>query len=176
MKRLLTLLIAGFLFLGVAEKQAAASSFDLGTVSAGDSKSGFVANFGSNITNFDDQISFSLVDLATSLVGSISDLTIFYAIPLNSLNFQLDLFNAVDPATSLGTYVDPVGTGIEFSYLNLAAGSYFLRVRGDTGALGNAYEYRIDFNAVPIPPALLLFATALGGMGLAAYRRRKVRA
>jgi hypothetical protein len=38
---------------------------------------------------------------------------------------------------------------------------------------GNAYRYRFEVSEVPLPPALLLFATALGGMGLLGYRRRK---
>jgi hypothetical protein len=97
-----------------------------------------------------------------------------YGVPLDSFNFQLDLYNDLAPTTSLGTYLDPSGNGIEFSYINLVAGDYFFRVRGDTGPLGNAYQYRIAVGAVPIPPALLLFGTALGGLAFAAYRRRKL--
>jgi len=37
---------------------------------------------------------------------------------------------------------------------------------------GNAYQYRFEVSEVPLPPALLLFATALGGMALFGYRRR----
>ena len=68
------------------------------------------------------------------------------------------------------------GTSLAFSYLNLAAGDYFFRISGDIGGdgvFGNAYRYRFEVSEVPLPPALLLFATALGGMAVASYRRRR---
>jgi hypothetical protein len=37
---------------------------------------------------------------------------------------------------------------------------------------GNAYVYRFEVSEVPLPPALLLFATALGGMVVFGCRRR----
>ncbi len=113
--------------------------------------------------------------MQTSLVGSLTDLTDFLGIPVNSLNFNLDLFTAADPLTSLGNFCDVTGTALAFSYLNLAAGDYFFRISGDIGgeAFGNAYSYRFEVSEVPLPPALLLFATALGGMAVASYRRRK---
>ena len=46
---------------------------------------------------------------------------------------------------------------------------------GDTGPGGNIYKYRfVTGTEVPIPAALLLFATALGGLGLFGYRWRKL--
>jgi hypothetical protein len=51
--------------------------------------------------------------------------------------------------------------------LNLAAGDYFLRVMGDTGNVGNSCKYRfVAGDGGSIPPALLLLATAIGGLGL----------
>ena len=175
MKRLHVIVLAGLLLLGLGAPTASASNFDLGSVSAGESKSGFVANFGTGIVSFDDTISFSLLTVMTSLVGSITDL-VFVPGAIDSFNFTLDLYSDLAPTTSLGTYVDPTGTGLDFSYANLAVGDYFFRVTGDTGSRGNVYLYKISFNAVPIPPALLLFGTALGGMAFAAYRRRTMKA
>ena len=169
-----TIVLAGLLVLGLGGSSASASTFDLGSLDAGDSKSGFVVNFATDAVGFDDHISFSLTSPVANLVGFISDITLLYGVPFDSLNFQLDLFNDLAPTTSLGTYIDPSGTGIAFSYLNLIAGDYYFRVQGDTGPLGNAYRYKIAVSGVPIPPALLLFGTALGGMAFAAYRRRKL--
>ena len=45
-----------------------------------------------------------------------------------------------------------------------------------TGDVGNVFatlQHRFEVSEVPLPPALLLFATALGGMAVAGYRRRK---
>jgi hypothetical protein len=172
MKRLVAFLFASLLVLGLAGRPAAASTFDLGTITPGDNTTGFVANFGTGIVSFEDTIQFSLSFISTSLVGAIQDISFG---GVDSANFQLDLFNESDPATSLGTFTDLSGTALAFSYLNLAAGDYFFRVMGDTGPGGNIYKYRfVAGTEVPIPAALLLFATALGGLGFMGYRRRKL--
>ena len=173
MKRLILTLIAGLMVIGLAGQPAKASTFDLGVISPGDSEAGFVANFGTGISSFEDTIKFSLDAISTSLVGAIRDIS-FGGPFINSLNFQLDLFSDSDPTTSLGTFTDLSGTTLAFSYLNLAAGDYFFRVMGDTGFFGNIYKYRFTAGTeVPLPGALLLFATAVGGLGVFGYRRRK---
>jgi hypothetical protein len=172
MKRLVALLFASLVVAGLAGRPASASTFDLGTITPGDTTTGFVANFGTGIVSFEDTIKFSLSFISTSLVGAIQDISFA---GVDSANFQIDLFNESDPATSLGTFTDLSGTTLAFSYLNLAAGDYFFRVMGDTGPGGNIYKYRfVAGTEVPIPAALLLFATAVGGLGLAGYRRRKL--
>jgi hypothetical protein len=176
MKRLMMLLVAGLLGLGAATQSASASTFDLGTLSEG-STSAIVVNLGDPApVSFSDTINFSLAGVQTSLVGALTDLSNFLGVPTNSLNFNLDLFSAGDPLTSLGNFTDATGTALAFSYLNLAAGDYFFQISGNIGGgtvFGNAYQYRFEVSEVPLPPALLLFATALGGMGLLGYRRRK---
>lgn len=167
-----SLVVAGLVVVGLAGRPAAASTFDLGTITPGDETKGVVANFGTGIVSFEDTIKVSLTFISTSLVGAIKDISFG---GVDSANFQLDLFNESDPATSLGTFTDLSGTALAFSYLNLAAGDYFFRVMGDTGPGGNIYKYRfVAGTEVPIPGALLLFATAVGGLGLVGYRRRKL--
>lgn len=175
MKRIMMLVACGLLALGAADRPASASTFDLGTLDPG-STSGFVANFGSGISSFDDIIKFELVGLQNELVGAITDVLDVFGQPVDSLNFSLDLFSASDPTTSLGNFFDGTGIGLAFSYLDLAAGDYFFRIQGDTGHNGNAYSYRFTVTETPIPPALLLFATALGGMAMFGYRRRSLQA
>lgn len=174
MKRLAMLVVAGLLAFGAADRPASASTFDLGTLNPG-TTSGFVANLGSGIKEFDDIIKFKLTAFQSALIGAITDLSTVLGTPVNSVNFSLDLFAASDPLTSLGHFFDgpvPDSAGLSFSYLNLAAGDYFFRVSGKTAKTGNAYQYRFEVSEVPIPPALLLFATALGGMAMFGYRRR----
>ena len=157
---------------GATGGPAAASTFDLGTITPGDDTKGIVANFGTGIVSFEDTIKFSLSFISTSLVGAIRDISFG---GVDSANFQLDLFNQSDQATSLVTFSDLSGSTLAFSYLNLAAGDYFFRVMGNSGPDGNIYKYRFFAGTeVPIPPALLLFATAVGGLGLFGYRRRKL--
>jgi hypothetical protein len=159
MKRLLAVLFASVVLMGLGRGPAAASTFDLGTLTPGDTK-GVVANFGT------DQV---LAELHQHVPG--------WRDQGYLANFQLDLFNESDPASSLGSFTDLSGTSLAFSYLNLAAGDYFFRVMGNTGPEGNIYRYRfVAGTEVPIPPALLLFATAVGGLGFIGYRRRKLAA
>jgi hypothetical protein len=176
MKKMIALLFAAGLSLGVAQTPAQASNFDLGTLT--NDSSGFVANFGSGIQTFVDTIKFSLADVSNVLKGSITDLSEKFGQVVNSLNFSLDLYKVGDESTSLGHYADAGGTGINFTYADLAAGDYFFRISGDSASTGNAYNYHFNVKVTetPIPPALLLFGTALGGMGIAAYRKRKAAA
>jgi hypothetical protein len=175
MKKFRVALAATFMGLGLMATPAVASIIDLGPIDTS-GKDGFVINLATNITAFSDTINFSLADVSTSLTGRIDEITDILGIALDSLNFTLDLFNTAAPTTSLGTFVDPSGTGLNFSYLDLASGDYFFRVAGETGApMGNGYTYKINVavNETPIPPALLLFGTALGGLAFAGYRKRQ---
>ena len=55
----------------------------------------------------------------------------------------------------------------------LGPGSYVLQIRGDaTGAAGGSYSGVLNLTAVPVPAAVWLFGSALGGLGL--LRRRRV--
>lgn len=177
MKKIMMLLVAGVLAFGAAEHSASASTFELGTISPG-TTSAVVVNLGVPApVSFSDVINFSLASVQTSLVGTLTDLSNFMGIPTDSLTFSLDLFNKTAPTTSLGNFSDLTGVGLAFSYLNLAAGDYFFQITGKAGTpgtFGNSYEYRFEVSEVPLPPALLLFATALGGMALFGYRRRNL--
>lgn len=170
MKKLMMLLVASVLALGVAQRPASATSYDLHAISPG-TTAGINGFIGPGASSFDDTISFSLGSVQSALVGSFTDL---FAIT----SFDLDLFSTSDPTTSLGHFSDPTGVSVAFSYLNLAAGNYFFHLTGGVAAGANAgiYQYKFEVSEVPIPPALLLFATALGGMGLLGYRRRNLQA
>jgi hypothetical protein len=56
----------------------------------------------------------------------------------------------------------------------LAAGDYLIHIAGATaGILGGVYHISVAAATTPIPGALLLFVTAIGGMaGFARFRRR----
>jgi hypothetical protein len=57
--------------------------------------------------------------------------------------------------------------------ITLGPGSYVLQIRGDaTGAFGGSYSGVLNLTAVPVPAAVWLFGSALGGLGL--LRRRSL--
>jgi hypothetical protein len=67
--------------------------------------------------------------------------------------------------------LDPTNTVASFNNL-LAGVQYTLHITG-TALAGGIYAGQINFSAVtPIPPSVLLFATALVGLGAFGYRRR----
>jgi hypothetical protein len=176
MKKLMMLLVASVLAFGAAERPASATTYDLGTIDPGTTV-GVNGSLGPGAATFDDTLNFSLASVQSALAGSFTDLDhIIGSVDISS--FSLDLFGTTDPLTSLGHFSDPTGVAVAFSYLNLAAGDYFFHLTGgfESGSGGGFYRYRFDVSEVPIPPALLLFATALGGMGLLGYRRRNLQA
>ncbi|HVT51337.1 MAG TPA: hypothetical protein VHE77_07210 [Dongiaceae bacterium] len=69
------------------------------------------------------------------------------------------------------------GNGVGVHLDSLAAGTYYLRLFGvsQTGSVG-AFAGQLGANALaattPVPPALLMFLTALGGLGLTGLVRR----
>src|ERR1044071_4287922 len=91
MKRLMMLLVAGVLALSATGKPASASTFDLGTLDPG-TKTGFVANFGSGISSFDDTLKFELAALQNELSGTVSDILDVFGVPVDSLSFTMDLY------------------------------------------------------------------------------------
>jgi hypothetical protein len=67
------------------------------------------------------------------------------------------------------------GNSAALTLASLASGSYFLRVFGDPVELESFFTGTIaatPVGAVPIPGALPLLLTALGGLGFAAHRRK----
>jgi hypothetical protein len=175
MKKLMMVLVASVLAFGAAQS-ASATTYDLNTIVPGTTV-GINGSVGPGATSLNDTLNFSLASVQTALVGSFTDL-FHYVGNVDISSFSLDLFSTGDPSTSLGHFADPAGIAVAFSYLNLAAGDYLFHLTGGiaSGANGGFYQYRFEVSEVPLPPALLLFATALGGMGLLGYRRRNMRA
>jgi hypothetical protein len=71
------------------------------------------------------------------------------------------------------------GNGVGVHLTSLAAGTYYLRLfgvsqDGSVGAFSGLLSATSAVAATPIPAALLLFITALGGLGFAGWRRKQL--
>jgi len=75
---------------------------------------------------------------------------------------------AVAPSSGAGL----VGNSFEGIYASLAAGDYEFLVNGLYK--GNKASVNGFISAAPIPPALLMFVTALAGLSVFGYRRKKL--
>jgi hypothetical protein len=88
--------------------------------------------------------------------------------------------SALGSCVSLGGCLAVWGTtvaaaNVTYTVLNpilLGPGSYVLQIRGDaTGAFGGSYSGVLNLTAIPVPAAVWLFGSALGGLGLLKRRR-----
>lgn len=180
MKSCYRVAIAGIFSFWLSERATQASTFEFGNIEAGDSKYGIV-EYGAN-QSFEDTFRFSLADLAASLYLVIRDL----APPYDIDDFELSFFSEDDPTTPLDTVTGPLGSNTGVYYFDLAAGNYFFLASGTSGPDGLKYRYDFHRNygpggppevgVVPLPPALLLFATSLAALGfLGAGRRARLK-
>jgi hypothetical protein len=177
MKRIVTLVVGGLLALGAMQKSASATDYDIGTIVAGGAGEFTAGDIGTNTISFNDKFTFSLLAPLSDLTGGLTDLagTVVFGsktFVVDGLSFFLDLFSAGDPVTSLGHFEDLTGNSVLFSYSGLAAGDYFFKVHGQTVKGGVVYDLNFDTSQTPIPPAALMFITALMGLGYVSYRRR----
>jgi hypothetical protein len=101
---------------------------------------------------------------AKGIIGNIGDLTVQW---LNAA------FIAISPSLVV-TNADGSNTGASpLAFVLADVATYYLRVTGIAGvgpATGGSYEIAVA--TTPIPPALLLFGSALAGLGFLGRRRR----
>lgn len=166
MKRFMMALVGAVLAIASMQVSAKAATIDLGDVTdSSNSTFGGVLGFFQPPTAISDDIKFTLTAPA------------FVSGTLNNIQVSFGPFNLLDitgfTATFLGNplSLDPSGN---FSIAGmLAAGDYLIHIAGTTaGFLGGAYHITVAAATTPIPGALLLFVTALGGMGFVRFRRR----
>jgi hypothetical protein len=95
-------------------------------------------------------------------------------------SYQFTLSHAADLSDSITVnnisaftlqLFDPSNAPVSLSSDLAANILYTLKITG-TALAGGIYAGQVNFSAVPVPPALLLFATALVGLGAVGYRRR----
>lgn len=131
----------------------------------------FVGGSGAANAHVNDVYEFSFSGVANGGFGALS-------VGLSNLNTSIcddavctnTLFSATTVSGPLGLFSLSLG-----AISNLLGGTYFFVVSGDASGFGGAYFGALALNVspVPVPPALLLFVTALVGLGGANFFRRK---
>jgi hypothetical protein len=163
MKRLLLSLV-GALMLFAAAPIASASTVTFDDVDTGDIGTGAFHKFNTHTDHFVDTYVFTVAHDNTSIV---LDFTLKGTIALTDLVLSNGL-------SSLNLGALPPSGSITLSSL-MTGTKYFLDV---IGAACSCSRYDLEIADVkigttPIPPALLLFITAVGGLGAVGWRRRK---
>ena len=122
---------------------------------------------------FSEMYSFNnLIGVDTSLVFRIN--TTFPAGgPPGIANLQFEFMNGAivqtfSNITNANGDLNPIPFVLNASFLS--AGTTVLTVTGNSTGNGGSYDF--EASVVPLPPALLLFGTALGGMGWLSRRRK----
>jgi hypothetical protein len=144
--------------LAIAGTQVSAKA---ATISLGDITNSSDTQFGGKPGPISDDITFSLTTLS-NVSFTVSNLQV---LP----NFDIAGFLATTSDFTL-----TAGPG-SFTFAGvLAAGNYLIHATGTgIGLIGGLYQIDVTAAATPIPGALLLFVTAIGGMaGFAGFRRR----
>lgn len=151
---------------------ASAASYDLGTIpvpSSYDIAGQVTGDAGS--THIVDEYQFKVGDLAELGVNAFN-LTSSHIVDFDVLEAAL-----LDSACGFCVIAGASGaSGVALSYANLLTSStYILRISGTLGALAKKgiYKGELSVSAVPVPPALILFGTAIAGV--AAFSRRRAR-
>jgi len=164
-KRFLMVLVGAVLAISSMQFSAEAATYDLGDVTDTSNNSfGGELGFFLPPTPIADDIEFTLSAPAV-VTGTLTNIALGFG-PFSLLDISgLTVSFGGTPLT-----LDPSGN---FTIAGmLAAGSYLLEITGTTaGFFGGAYNIAVSATT-PIPGALLLFITALGGLGFARFRRR----
>lgn len=167
MKKFLMLVAGGIFAMAAWHTSASATTVDLGTLNAGSASSiGNSYSSTSTLKSFSDEYQFTL--------QTASDLTLSLITGGTQMLLNIVALSS-DDGTTLQSYtptVTTIGSAMIYTYAGLMVGKqYFLDLGGKYKGAFNQYGGQISVAATPIPPALLLFVTAIGGLGFLGYRR-----
>lgn len=168
MKRFMMALVGAMLAMASMQVAAKAATIPLGDITNTSNDSfGGALGFFQPPTAISDDITFTVTG-PSAVTGNLTNIQIGFG-PFS----LLDITGLT--ATFLGNPLTLDGSG-NFSIAGiLAAGDYLIHIAGTTaGFFGGAYYVSVAAAATtPIPGALLLFMTAIGGMaGFGSMRRR----
>jgi hypothetical protein len=167
MKRLVTLIAGAILAIGLAKMPAQAATIHLDP-SPTDSGSffQFEQHHGSifSLSNFtDSSLKFTLSDAA--------DVTLNLAgLGIQGLKFSLN----GGAFTSVAGNILLSGGSFDLGNLVASTSAYVITFKGKVSLFsGSLFGSVVAVAATPIPPALLMFLTALGGLGFVGWRRHQ---
>lgn len=169
--RFLMLLVGAMLAIASMQVSAEATTLDLGDVTNSTTNQGGVTFSPTATLNYD--VTFSL-----SAASNVALVLTNFATGGGAFNLSGFSVVAVQSNPNDPSFVLTGAVGGPFSYAGLlAAGNYLISVTGTvTGTVGGMFQATVSAATAavtPIPGALLLFMTAIGGMaGFARLRRR----
>jgi len=140
---------------------------DLGVLDPGDS--GLLFQYKPS-GSFEDDYSFEVSQQAEIAAAALS---LNFSNLVHISNFALSLFEGT-PSSPSNLLASGSGSVVALNFGDLFPGEdYFLRAEGDSdGVFGGSYLGGYSLSAVPLPPALVLFLSALGILALGRYFRR----
>jgi hypothetical protein len=111
-----------------------------------------------------------------------SILDVYYEWDQGVDDFKLELFEYDGSDTAMATAIfdssslfdsggNHIGHYDDLGFTNIAAGDYLVRITGSANSSLDGYSVYFDTTAVPLPPAALLFISALAGFGVIGRRR-----
>lgn len=116
----------------------------------------------------------------TSETSSILDVYYEWDGGVDSFTLELFEYGGSDSALATASFsssflIDPVSGHIghfdDLGFAKIAAGDYLVRITGSANSQLDGYSVYFDAAAVPLPPAALLFVSALAGFGVVGRRK-----
>lgn len=130
---------------------------------------------GGYVNNFDAVLPNEHWYRFTSDVASILDVYYEWGRDVDGFSLELFEYGGSDTAIAAATFLSgDINAHLDvLGFTSIAAGDYLIRIVGSaTGSL-NTYSVYLGATPVPLPPAVLLFISALAGFGV--IGRRKTR-
>ncbi len=158
-----------------ASQSAMATVYDLGNMGPPGAISKQSDDLGST-ANFLDQFTFSLSAQAATVFGSAPDVKIKISGDVEKINIQNVTLWFGDIGSADKVKVDLDSSKEGFSFKNIAAGNYFVEVKGNSkGPLTSGVYYTLNLatTAATAVPENDVYAMMLAGLGLVGFAARR---
>jgi hypothetical protein len=179
MKRFVMMLVAALLLIGAGYSQAKAVTIDPSKLGGDEYDFSTLKGVGPQTISF--TLHTAADTLTVDLLGlGIGQVSAYLCSSVSKCNPLLLVNNVKTPDSHSfwqGTGLLSLASTAEFNYSGLLAGTYYLKLVGAPVFAGLVFgAITAELAATPIPASLLMFLTALGGLGFMAKRRKSLSA